>query len=97
MMNESQLAFVKEDKFDNPLNHKILSIFDKRFREGPNIYFHTFKYCCVYSINFTKIRKNEIINLPISDESVGLFELNKKLTVARPRGFLFKQTKNKNL
>ena len=28
-MNESQLAFVKEYKFDNPLIHKIESIIDK--------------------------------------------------------------------
>ena len=30
--------------------------------------------------------------MPISDESIGLYELNKKLTVARQNGFIFNQT-----
>ena len=29
--------------------------------------------------------------MPISDESLGLYELNKKLTVARQNGFIFNQ------
>ena len=81
-MNENQLAVVKEYKFDNPLFHKIDSIIDKWYRDRPKNFFHTFSYRCIYNINFTKIRNNEITNLPISDESLGLFELNKKLTVA---------------
>ena len=34
---------------------------------------------------------NETINLTISDESLGLYELNKKLTIARQRGFILNQ------
>ena len=32
VMNENQLAFVKEYKFDNPPIHKIDSIIDKYYR-----------------------------------------------------------------
>ena len=33
----------------------------------------------------------DYINITISDESIGLFELIKKLTVARQRGYRFNQ------
>ena len=53
--------------------------------------FHTFKYVCIYDIKLTNITNNEIFNITISDESLGLYELNKKLTIARERGFVFNQ------
>ena len=64
-------------KLNNLLIHRIDSIIDKRYRDCHNNCFHTFKVCFVYSINFTNIRNNETINLPISDEHLGLYELKK--------------------
>ena len=88
-MNENELYVVKEYKFDNPLFHKKDSIMDGCYRECHNKYFHTFKYVCIYDIKLTSIKNNEIIIIPISDESMNLFELNKKLTLAGQRGFRF--------
>ena len=91
IMNENQLAVVREYEFDKPLIHKIDSIIDNCYRDCQKKYFHTFEFECAYNIKFTNISNNEIINLTISDKSMGLFELNKKLTVARQRGFIFNQ------
>ena len=88
-MNENDLYIVKEYKFDYPLFHKIDSIIDGCYRDCHNKYFHTFKYVCIYGINFTIITNNEIINISISDESMNLFEFYKKLTLSRQRGFRF--------
>ena len=90
-MNENELYVVKGYKFDNPLNTKIDSIIDNCYRDCHNKYFHTFKYVCVYDNKLTNITNSEIINLTISDESLCLYELNKKLTIARQRGFKFNQ------
>ena len=90
-MNENELYVVKEYKFDNPLVHKIDSIIDGCYKDCHNKYFHTFRYVCIYDIKLTNIKNNEIINITISDESLGLYELNKKLTIARQRGFKFNQ------
>ena len=90
-MNENELYVLKEYKFDNPLFQKIDSIIDGCYRDCHNKYFHTFKYVCIYDIKFTNITNNEIIIRTISDESMNLFELNKKLTLARQRGFRFLQ------
>ena len=91
-MNANRLAFVKEYKFEKPVIHKVDSTSDNCIRDCHYNYFHTFKYI-LYNINFTNIRNNEKINLPISDESLGLYELNKKLKLARQKGFIFNQTK----
>ena len=45
----------------------------------------------MYDIKITNITDNEITNSTISDKSMNLYELNKKLTVARQNGFLFNQ------
>ena len=90
-MNENELYVVKEYIFDNPLITKIDSIIDDCYRGCHNKYFHTFKYVCIYDITLTNITNNEIINITISDESLGLYKLNKKLTIARERGFKFNQ------
>ena len=88
-MNENELYVVEEYKFDNPSITKIDSIIDSCYRDCHNKYFHTFKYVFIYDINFTNIANYEIFNISISDESMNLFELNKKLTLARQRGLRF--------
>ena len=60
-------------------------------RDCHNKYYHTFEYKCEYDIKLTNITNNEIIKTTISDKSLGLYELNKKLTVARQRGYIFIQ------
>ena len=90
-MNENQLYVVKEYKFDNPLFHKIDSIIDGCYRDCHNKFFHTIKYVCIYGIKLTNITNIDIINITFSEESMNLFELNKKLTLARQRGFRFLQ------
>ena len=90
-MNENEIYVVKEYKFDNPLITEIDSIIDKNFRDCHNNYFHSFKYDCIYDIKINNITNNEIINLTIIGKSKNLYELNKKLTVARQRGFIFNQ------
>ena len=90
-MDENELYVVKEYKFDNPLFHKVDSIIDGCYRNCYNKYFHTIKYVCIYDIKLTNITNNEIIITTISDESMDLFELNKKLTLARQRDYIFNQ------
>ena len=90
-MNENELYVVKEYNFDSPLITKIDSLIDNCYRDCHNKYFHTFKYVCIYDIKLTNITNNEIINISISVESLGLYELNEKLTIARQRGFKFNQ------
>ena len=92
-MNENELYAVKEYKIDNPLITKIDSIIDNCYRDCHNKFFHTFKYVCIYDIKLTIITNNEIFNITISDESLGLYELNIKLTIARQRGFVLNQIK----
>ena len=70
---------------------KVYHGIDICYRDCHNKYYHTFKYVCIYDIKLTNITNNEKINLSISDESLGLYELNKKLTIARQRGFKFNQ------
>ena len=92
-MNENELYVVKEYNFDSPPITKIDSLIDNCYRDCHNKYFHTFKYVCIYDIKLTNITNNEIINISISDESLGLYELNIKLTIARQRGFILNQIK----
>ena len=92
-MNENEIYVVKEYIFDNPLITKIDSIIDGCYKDCHNKYFHTFRYVCIYDITLTNITNNEIINITISDESLGLYELNIKLTIARQRGFILNQIK----
>ena len=65
IINENKLSVVKEYEFDNPLIQNIDSINDKCYRDCHNKYFHTFKYECVYDINFKNITYNETVNLRI--------------------------------
>ena len=91
MMNENQLTIVKEYEFDEPLVEKIDSIIDKSIRDCHDKYFHTFDHICEYDLNFTNTGNNELVNFTISDRSMGMYELNKKLTHARKNGYIFNQ------
>ena len=93
IMNQNQLTIVKEYEYDNPLIQNIDSIVNKCYRDCHHKYYHTFEYECVYDINFTNITNNETVHLTIIGESMGMYELNKKLTIARRNSFKFKQIK----
>ena len=89
IMNKDQLTIVKAYEFDNPDIQKIDSIIDNSIRDCHNKYFHTFDLICEYDLNFTNITNKEIVNFTISDKSLGMYELNKKLTIALENGFKF--------
>ena len=91
VMNANQLTIVKEYEFDNPLITKIDSIIDNSIRDCHKKYFHTFDHICEYDLSFTNIANNETANFTISDKCMGVYELNKKLAIARERGFKFNQ------
>ena len=86
-MNEN--VIVKEYEFDNPPIQKIDSIIDNSIRDCHDKYFHTFDHICEYNLNFTNTTNNELVNFTISDKNMGLYDLNKKLTIARGNGFIF--------
>ena len=83
IMNENQSTIVKEYEFDKQLIQKIDPIFGFCYRDCYSKYYHTFIYKCEYDIKLTNITNNEIINITTSDKNIGLFELGKKLTIAR--------------
>ena len=91
IMNENQLTLVKECEFNNLLIQKIDSLIDSSIRVYHNKNFHTFNHICEYDINFTSIGNNETVNFTIFDKRMGLFEIFKKITVARGNGFKFNQ------
>ena len=84
-------VIVKEYEIENPLIQNIDSIIDKCIRDCHNKYFHTFDHICEYNLNFTNTTNNESVNFTISDKSMGMYELNKKLTIARENDFIFNQ------
>ena len=92
--NENRITVVKEYEFDNPLTQKIDSLIDDCIRDCHNKYFHTFDQICEYYLNFINTSNNETVNFTISDKSMGIYELNKKLSIARERGFIFNQIFN---
>ena len=94
IMNQNQLTVVKECEFDNPLIQNIDSIINKRYTDCHKNYFHTFEYERVYDLNFTNDTNSETVNFTIFDKNLGMYELNKKLTLARERGFIFNQINN---
>ena len=87
-------VIVKEYEFDKPLIHKIDSIIDNCIRDCHYKYFHTFDYICEYDLNFTNTTNNETVNFTISDKSMGMYELNEKLSLARENGYIFNQINN---
>ena len=88
-MDENQLIIVKEYKFDNPLIHRRDSIIDNCYRDCRNKYIHTFEYVCVYDFKLTNITNNETDNFTIFEKSLGLYDSNKKLTIAHGISFVF--------
>ena len=92
-MNENQLTIVNEYEFDKPLIQKIDSIIDNCYRDCYSKNYQTFEYQCDYDVKLTNITNNEISNITVSDKSIGLFELDKKLTIALGNGFKFNQIK----
>ena len=88
-MNENQLTIVKKNEFDNPPIQNINSIISECYRDCHNKYFHTFDFICEYNLNFKNNTNNELNNFTISDKNMGMYELNKKLTLARKRSFKF--------
>ena len=85
IMNEN--VNVKEYQFDKPRIQKIISLIDNSLRECYNKYFHTFDHICEYNLNFTNNTNNETVIFTNSGKSMGLYELNKKITLARGRSF----------
>ena len=90
-MNQNELYAVREYNFYNPITIEIDAIIDKCFRDRHNSFFHYFIYECIYDIKLTIFTNNEMNILKTSGKSMGLFELKKKLTVARQNGFKFNQ------
>ena len=93
ILNEK--VIVKEYNFNkkSPIQ-KIGSLIDNAIRDCHAKYFHTFDHICEYNLNFTNITKNETVNFTISDKSMGMYDLNQKLAIARGNNFIFNQ-KNK--
>ena len=89
VLNEN--VIVKNYEFDKPPIQKIDSLIDNSIRDCHNKYFHTFDHICEYDLNFTNITNNESVNFTISEKCMGMYELNKKLTVARGNSFIFNQ------
>ena len=92
-MNDNNII-VKVYEFDKPLIQKIDSLMDNCNRDCHNKYFHTFDHQCEYALNFTTITNNETVIFRFSDKSRVSNELNKKLTIARERGFIFIRINN---
>ena len=89
ILNEN--VIVKEYEFDNPLIQKIDSLIDNSIRDCHNKYFHTLDHICECDIQLTNITNNDSVNFTISEKSMCMYELNKKLTIAREDGFIFNQ------
>ena len=88
-MNDNESNFVREYKFDNPLITEIDSSIDSCFKDCHNNCFHKFKHECIYDIKLANITNIKIIILTISGKSMNLYDLNKKLKIARQNGFVF--------
>ena len=86
--------FVKEYEFNNTPIHKIDSLIDNSIRDCQNKCFHTFDHICEYNLSFTNNSNSETVSFTISDKNMGSYELNKKITVAQERGFIFNQIHN---
>ena len=89
VLNEN--VIVKEYEFDKPPIEKIDSLIDNSIRDCHIKYFPTFDHICEYNLNFTNITNNETVNFTTSDKSMGMYELDKKLAIARENGFIFNQ------
>ena len=88
-VNENQLTIVKKYEYDNILLRDIDYIINRSIRDCYNNYFQPIRNEISYNIEFEKISNNEKINLTISDKSLNIFYLNKKLKIANERGYIF--------
>ena len=88
-MNESTVVI--EYEFGKQLIHEIHSVKDNCIRICHNKSFRTFEYKCVYNFKLTKNGNIEIVDLTFSDEAMVLYELIKKLKIARENGFTINQ------
>ena len=91
LINENELKVVKKYKIVNPLIQNINSIISECYRDCHHKYFHTFDFICEYNLNFTNNTNNELVNFTISEKSMGVYELNHRLTLAKQRGYIFNQ------
>ena len=96
-MKENEIYHVKEFNSDSPIITEINSLIYKGFKDCHNIYFQKFKFECINDIKLTNISNNEILNLTISGKSMEVYEVNKKLTVARQNGFIFNQINKRTI
>ena len=93
VIDENQLIIVMEYEFDKPLFQKRDSLIDNSIRDCHDSDFHTFDHLCEYNLNFTNTINNETVNFTISDNCMGMYELNQKLATVRGNGFIFNQIK----
>ena len=91
LINENELKVVKKYRIVNTLIQNINSIISECYRDCHHKYFHTFDFICEYNLNFTNNTNNELVNFTISEKSVGVYELNHRLTLAKQRGYIFNQ------
>ena len=89
ILNEN--VIVQGYEFDKPLIQKIDFLFDKSIGDCHDKYFRRFDHIFEQNLNFTNTSNNETVNFTISDKSMGMYELNQKLAIARGNGFIFNQ------
>ena len=78
--NENHLTVVREYEFVEPAFNTIDSIIDNCYRDCHNKYYHTFKYECIYDLNFTYTSNNEIDNFTISHKKHGFVRFEQKIS-----------------
>ena len=88
-MNENQISIVKKYEYISLNIQEIDYIFDKCIKDCYINYFQPIRNICLYNIEFTNISDDNIINISISDKYLTMSELNKKLSIARQRGYIF--------
>ena len=79
-LNENHISIIKKYEYINPNIQEIDYILDNCIKDCYNKYFQPIRNICLY---------NNTINLSISDKYLTMIELNKKLTIARERGYVF--------
>ena len=88
-LNDNHISIVKKYEYINLDIQEIDYIFDKCIKDCYNKYFQPIRNICLYNIELTIISNNNIINLSISDKFLTMNELNKNLSIARQRGYIF--------
>ena len=81
---------VKEYQFNTPIIHKIESLIDNSIKDCQTKCFHTFDHICEDDNLFKNITNNETVNFVICDKNMSLYELIKKVKMARENGFILK-------